>query len=116
MGRVKNAPVVPVKLRGDVARRLRELAIKWGVAPEEAARRVLDQAFVGRGAMVALEAAFVFGEHLLTRKPVPKPSLESMLEKQCSLDCLAAKRKAGVVEPTTHLVSCPRFTDPGARG
>jgi len=62
----------PVVVRGEQAARLQTLARRWGVEPDEALRRVLDQAFVGRGAMVALEAGFVFVEHLLREKPEEK--------------------------------------------
>ena len=69
-GRKHSTRVVVV---GEQARRLEQLAKRWGVGPEEALRRALDQAFVGRGAMVALEAGFVFLEHV-TRKPEEKKS------------------------------------------
>lgn len=60
-----------IAVTGDQAKRLLALARRWGVKPNEALRRVLDQAFVGRGALVALEAGFVALEHL-TRKPEEK--------------------------------------------
>jgi hypothetical protein len=59
-----NADLDPVQVG-----RLRTLASNWGITTSEALRRVLDQAFVGRGALVALEAGFVFIEHLGRKKP-----------------------------------------------
>ena len=57
-----------VFVTGDPATRLLTLAQRWKVSPTEALRRVLDQAFVGRGALVALEAGFIALEHM-TSKP-----------------------------------------------
>lgn len=60
-----------IAVTGEQAKRLVKLSQRWGVKPDEALRRVLDQAFVGRGALVALEAGFIALEHL-TRKPEEK--------------------------------------------
>ena len=48
--------------------RLHALACRWGVTPNEALRRALDQAFIGRGAMVALEAGFILLENMTRAK------------------------------------------------
>ena len=56
-------------IEGEQATRLETLARQWGTTPTEALRRALDQAFVGRGAMVALQAAFVFLENMEFKKP-----------------------------------------------
>jgi transposase-like protein len=58
---------------GEQARRLQALARRWGVAPDEALRRALDQAFVGRGALVALEAGLIALEHMTRKNPEEKP-------------------------------------------
>ena len=60
---------VNVELDPVQAGRLRTLASNWGVTTSEALRRVLDQAFVGRGALVAAEAGLIFLEHLARKKP-----------------------------------------------
>lgn len=73
--RKKMAPK-PVVLAGEVAGKLRRLALHWGVSPEEAARRVLDQAFVGRGALAVMKAGWVFIEHLIAESP-KKPQEET---------------------------------------
>lgn len=54
------------------ANRLQALAARWKVSTNEALRRALDQAFIGRGALVALEAGFVFLEHLVSKKDEKK--------------------------------------------
>lgn len=61
-----------ITVTGEQAKRLQALARRWGVAPDEALRRVLDQAFVGRGAMVALEAGLAFLDHLTLKSPEEK--------------------------------------------
>jgi len=55
-------------IEGEQATRLQALARRWGVLPAEALRRVLDQAFVGRGALVTLEAGFILLENLTFKK------------------------------------------------
>lgn len=64
--------IKPVVLTGESAERLRALALRWGTTPEDAARRVLDQAFVGRGALVAARAGMILLGELLADKPKPK--------------------------------------------
>ncbi len=71
-----------VVIVGAQAERLAALARRWNVSPDEALRRALDQAFVGRGALVAAEAGFVFLEHLLRPKPLPPPTAEKLPEKK----------------------------------
>jgi hypothetical protein len=56
-------------IEGEQAVRLEELARRWGTTPTEALRRALDQAFVGRGAMVALHAGLIFLENMEFKKP-----------------------------------------------
>jgi len=60
-----------IAVTGDQAKRLMTLSRRWNVKPNEALRRVLDQAFVGRGTFVALEAGIAFLEHV-SRKPEEK--------------------------------------------
>jgi hypothetical protein len=66
--------VKEIVVEGEQAKRLRALAAKWNVGHDEALRRALDQAFIGRGALVAAEGALIFLEHLATRKVEPKLS------------------------------------------
>ena len=65
-----------VTVVGPQAGRLLALARRWGVTPDEALRRALDQAFVGRGALVAVEAGFIAMEHFLREKPKDKKTEE----------------------------------------
>ena len=60
-----------IAVTGEQAKRLQALSRRWGVEPDEALRRALDQAFVGRGALVAIEAGLIAIEHF-TRKPEEK--------------------------------------------
>lgn len=57
-----------IVIDGEQAMRLQTLATKWNVAPTEALRRVLDQAFIGRGAAVAVEAGFILLETMISNK------------------------------------------------
>jgi len=59
-------------VEGEQADRLQALARRWGVTPTEALRRVLDQAFVGRGAAIALEAGFILLENMAFNKKRPE--------------------------------------------
>jgi hypothetical protein len=71
-----------IVIEGEQATRLEALAQKWGVTHTEALRRVLDQAFIGRGAAVAVEAGFILLENMIgLRKPLPKAE-EKALEKK----------------------------------
>jgi hypothetical protein len=58
-----------IEIEGEQATRLLALAHKWGVTPTEALRRALDQAFVGRGVMVALQTGLVLFENLAKKPP-----------------------------------------------
>lgn len=68
----RKPPPPKVVIVGEQAKRLNALALRWGVLPDEALRRVLDQAFVGRGALVALEFGFIAIEHMTRKKPEEK--------------------------------------------
>ena len=61
-----------IAVTGEQAKRLQALAKRWGVEPDEALRRALDQAYVGRGALVAIEAGFIALEHFTRKKPEEK--------------------------------------------
>lgn len=61
-----------IAVTGEQAKRLVSLAKRWNVKPDETLRRVLDQAFVGRGALVALEAGFIALEYFTRKKPEEK--------------------------------------------
>lgn len=65
-----------IAVTGDQAKRLLALARRWGVKPDEALRRALDQAFVGRGALVAIEAGFIAMEHFTRKNPDVTPKKE----------------------------------------
>jgi hypothetical protein len=73
--RRKKASVLIV---GAQAERLAVLARRWNVSCDEALRRTLDQALIGRGALHVAEAGFIFLEHLMTK---PKPSLPTAPDK-----------------------------------
>jgi hypothetical protein len=66
--------VVVVTVTGEQASRLMELARRWGVTEGEALRRVLDQAFIGRGALVALKAGFIAMDHFASKPEEKKPA------------------------------------------
>ncbi len=53
--------------------RLLALARRWNVSTDEALRRVLDQAFIGRGTLIAAEGALVFLEHLSSKPKKLEP-------------------------------------------
>ena len=61
-----------IAVTGEQAKRLMTISRRWNVTPDEALRRVLDQAFVGRGALVAIEAGFIALEHFTRKKPEEK--------------------------------------------
>ena len=61
-----------IAVTGEQAKRLQALARRWNVTPDEALRRALDQAYVGRGALVAIEAGFIALEHFTRKKPEEK--------------------------------------------
>jgi hypothetical protein len=63
--------LVPFHLEVEQITRLRVLAQRWNTTPSDALRRVLDQAYVGRGALCMVEAGFIFLEHM-TRSPEEK--------------------------------------------
>jgi hypothetical protein len=67
-------------IEGEQAVRLEELARRWGTTPTEALRRALDQAFVGRGAMVALQAGLIFLENMEFKKPKDVAAIEQAAE------------------------------------
>lgn len=66
VARKKSRPA-SILIVGPQAERLAVLARRWNVSHEEALRRALDQAFVGRGALMAAEAGFIFLEHLMSK-------------------------------------------------
>ena len=73
-------------IEGEQAVRLEELARRWGTTPTEALRRALDQAFVGRGAMVALQAGLIFLENMEFKKPTelkPKEKPDPQIVRWC---------------------------------
>ena len=93
-----------IVIEGEQAVRLEELARRWGTTPTEALRRALDQAFVGRGAMVALQAGLIFLENMEFKKPTElKPEEKPDPQMNTAMDW-AGKRDAATTEDLRAIV------------